>query len=430
MSWIGRSTGTYTDELAALGAQSRIDRTSLQTLFWRAGKQEPCTESDIAVRKQVEYQLRVGGNATAAWWNRPGSFPWRSAGRRLAFRLCHRPAGRGSARLSTVDGIRKASSATIRIIAIWPTRFSARACRIRWNVNSECKLLAADGRNSLGVDGSVGTGRQERRKIPAGLFHRYQQSSKSRRRADPLPQSSGRPGCRRALPSWRRPTTNYRHSSYSVSHDLRARAAYRRWLLWSGAGRGLWRQSWTSRGATTSTACAALRSVWGELIDTLLNLARLARSDALRDSQPVAAGYGPCWKSCRTPIRSVKITELLVAPDVFCPCRRQAAVRPFTTCCRMRGNSLQGTKGKNRIRRQRMVPARWCITSATMAPVSTWRCRASCSAHFQRLQSIHEFEGIGVGLATRNASFIAIAAKSGPAERRQGATFYFTLGQW
>jgi len=48
-----------TDELAALGRSLESTRTSLQTLFGELENKNRALESDIAVRKQVEYQLRV-----------------------------------------------------------------------------------------------------------------------------------------------------------------------------------------------------------------------------------------------------------------------------------------------------------------------------------------------------------------------------------
>src|SRR5680860_1374852 len=213
--------------------------------------------------------------------------------------------------------------------------------------------------------------------------------------------------------------------SYSVSHDLRAplRAidGFSRSLLHDYAGR------LDPRGLSDLERVRAAAQRMGQLIDEMLNLSRLTRSEMRLAPVDLASQARDAVAECQAaePARNV---ELVIAPDLMVTADAQLTRVALDNLI---GNAWKYT-GKQPAARIEIGAEPHA--GGTAFYVRDNRCGFDMAyadklfGAFQRLHSRAEFDGTGIGLATvqrivhRHGGHIWAQAAVD-----QGATFYFTL---
>ncbi len=414
------------DEIGSLGRSLETTRQSLQTLFGELENKNRALESDIAVRKQVEYQLRVSEERYRRLVESTKVIPWEAQS--------------GSWRFSYVGP--QAESLLGYPLSMWYQEgfltsylhpdYRHMAYQIFGDTQPdqperefECKLLAADGRNVwVSMVASVLPGKNgekflqgyfidisSRKKVEEELIH-YRNHLEDLVQARTAELASA--------------NNELQAFSYSVSHDLRAPLR-----TVDGFGQALaedYADKLDDQGRDYINRMRRATQRMGELIDTLLNLARLARSEMHCEIISLSLLVQTVLDELRAgePDRQI---EIAVAPDVF--------VNADSKLLRSAVYNLLSNA--------------WKFTSKTAAPRIEFGVKDSAGSPvyyvrdngvgfdmalsgklfgaFQRLHTIHEFEGVGVGLATaqriihRHRGEIWAEAEPG-----RGATFYFTLG--
>lgn len=414
------------DEIGSLGRSLETTRQSLQTLFGELENKNRALESDIAVRKQVEYQLRVSEERYRRLVESTKVIPWEAQS--------------GSWRFSYVGP--QAESLLGYPLSMWYQEgfltsylhpdYRHMAYQIFGDTQPdqperefECKLLAADGRNVwVSMVASVLPGKNgekflqgyfidisSRKKVEEDLIH-YRNHLEDLVQARTAELASA--------------NNELQAFSYSVSHDLRAPLR-----TVDGFGQALaedYADKLDDQGRDYINRMRRATQRMGELIDTLLNLARLARSEMHCEIISLSLLVQTVLDELRAgePDRQI---EIAVAPDVF--------VNADSKLLRSAVYNLLSNA--------------WKFTSKTAAPRIEFGVKDSAGSPvyyvrdngvgfdmalsgklfgaFQRLHTIHEFEGVGVGLATaqriihRHRGEIWAEAEPG-----RGATFYFTLG--
>lgn len=414
------------DEIASLGRSLESTRQSLKTLFGELENKNRALESDIAVRKQVEYQLRVSEERYRRLVESTKVIPWEAQA--------------GSWRFSYVGP--QAEALLGYPLSMWYQEgfltsylhpdYRHMAYQIFGEGQSEqqerefeCKLLAADGRNVwVSMVASALSGKNgekylqgyfidisSRKKVEEELIH-YRNHLEDLVQARTAELASA--------------NNELQAFSYSVSHDLRAPLR-----TVDGFGQALaedYGDKLDEQGRDYINRMRRATQRMGELIDTLLNLARLARSEMHCEILSLSLLVRTVLDELQASDPQRKV-ELLIAPDVFV--------------------HADGKLLRSAI--YNLLSNAWKFTSKTPEPRIEFGVKDSAGSPvyyirdngagfdmslsnklfgaFQRLHTIHEFEGIGVGLATaqrivhRHRGEIWAEAEPG-----KGATFYFTLG--
>lgn len=414
------------DEMGALGRSLETTRQSLQTLFGELENKNRALESDIAVRKQVENQLRVSEERYRRLVESTRVIPWEAQA--------------GTWRFSYVGP--QAETLLGYPLSMWyqegfltsylHPEYRHLAYQIFGDSQPdqserefECKLLAADGRSvwvSMLASVLQGKGGERylqgyfidvtsRKKVEEELIH-YRSHLEDLVQARTAELASA--------------NNELQAFSYSVSHDLRAPLR-----TVDGFGQALvedYADKLDDQGRDYINRMRRATQRMGELIDTLLNLARLARSEMHCEILSLSLLVQTILEELRLnePERNVRV---IVAPDVF---------------VHADGKLLRSAV-------YNLISNAWKFTAKTENPCIEFGVKDSAGnpvyfirdngagfdmslsgklfGAFQRLHTVHEFEGIGVGLATaqrivhRHRGEIWAEAEPG-----KGATFFFTLG--
>lgn len=414
------------DEMGALGRSLETTRQSLQTLFGELENKNRALESDIAVRKQVENQLRVSEERYRRLVESTRVIPWEAQA--------------GTWRFSYVGP--QAETLLGYPLSMWyqegfltsylHPEYRHLAYQIfgdsqpdQTEREFECKLLAADGRSvwvSMLASVLQGKGGERylqgyfidvtsRKKVEEELIH-YRSHLEDLVQARTAELASA--------------NNELQAFSYSVSHDLRAPLR-----TVDGFGQALiedYADKLDEQGRDYINRMRRATQRMGELIDTLLNLARLARSEMHCEILSLSLLVQTILEELRLnePERNVKV---IVAPDVF---------------VHADGKLLRSAV-------YNLISNAWKFTAKTDSPCIEFGVKDSAGnpvyfirdngagfdmslagklfGAFQRLHTVHEFEGVGVGLATaqriihRHRGEIWAEAEPG-----KGATFFFTLG--
>lgn len=414
------------DEMGALGRSLETTRQSLQTLFGELENKNRALESDIAVRKQVENQLRVSEERYRRLVESTRVIPWEAQA--------------GTWRFSYVGP--QAETLLGYPLSMWyqegfltsylHPEYRHLAYQIFGDSQPdqserefECKLLAADGRSvwvSMLASVLQGKGGERylqgyfidvtsRKKVEEELIH-YRSHLEDLVQARTAELASA--------------NNELQAFSYSVSHDLRAPLR-----TVDGFGQALvedYADKLDDQGRDYINRMRRATQRMGELIDTLLNLARLARSEMHCEILSLSLLVQTILEELRLnePERNVRV---IVAPDVF---------------VHADGKLLRSAV-------YNLISNAWKFTAKTENPCIEFGVKDSGGnpvyfirdngagfdmslsgklfGAFQRLHTVHEFEGIGVGLATaqrivhRHRGEIWAEAEPG-----KGATFFFTLG--
>jgi light-regulated signal transduction histidine kinase (bacteriophytochrome) len=213
--------------------------------------------------------------------------------------------------------------------------------------------------------------------------------------------------------------------SYSVAHDLRAPLrgidGFSQALLEDYA------EKLDEEGKQYLRYLCQSAQLMGELVDGLLSLARVSRSELHREPLDLAGLAGPVLSQLRRSEADRSI-ETVVPPSVPAEGDRRLLRVVLEN---LLGNSWKFTRGRG--------PARIELGTESRDGRCVYFIRDNGAGFdmayagklfgaFQRLHSTSEFEGTGIGLATvqriiaRHCGRIWAEAKVG-----QGATFYFTL---
>ena len=415
-----------TDELAALGRSLESTRTSLQTLFGELENKNRALESDIAVRKQVEYQLRVSEERYRRLVESTRVIPWEAQA--------------GSWRFSYVGP--QAEALLGYPLSMWyqegfltsylhpdhrhmAYQIFGESLPDQMEREFECKLLAADGRNVwVSMVASVLAGKNgekylqgyfidisSRKKVEEDLIH-YRNHLEDLVQARTAELASA--------------NNELQAFSYSVSHDLRAPLR-----TVDGFGQALaedYGDKLDEQGRDYINRMRRATQRMGELIDTLLNLARLARSEMHCEILSLSLLVQTVLEELQNTDPQRKV-ELLVAPDVFVHADgkllRSAVYNLLSNAWKFTSKA-QGAKIEFGVKDSAGSPVYYIRDNGAGFDMAL---SSKLFGAFQRLHTIHEFEGIGVGLATaqriihRHRGEIWAEAEPG-----KGATFYFTLG--
>ena len=214
--------------------------------------------------------------------------------------------------------------------------------------------------------------------------------------------------------------------SYSVSHDLRA--PLRSIDGFSQALLEDYADTLEAPGQDYLRRVRAAAQRMGELIDDLLQLSRLTRSEMRHESVDLSALVRRIAAELRQrdPQRPVEfaITEGVVAQG------DHRLLRALFE--NLLGNAWKFTSKRPRAASSSGLPSATASRStscATTAPASTWPMRDKLFGAFQRLHASTEFDGTGIGLATVQRIVHRHGGRiwaEGAVD--QGATFFFTLG--
>ena len=165
----------------------------------------------------------------------------------------------------------------------------------------------------------------------------------------------------------------------------------------------------------------------GELIDGLLELSRVTRAPMKRETVDLTAMVQELEASLRAgqPERAV---DFVVAPAMVATAMRSCCARRCRTCCK---NAWKFTEKRPRARIEvgcTSEPGRTVYHVRDDGAGFDMRYAGKLFAPFQRLHSLEEFPGTGIGLATVQRIIHRHGGKVwATAEVDQGATFYFTL---
>ncbi|MEW9897773.1 ATP-binding protein [Chitinivorax sp. PXF-14] len=413
------------DEFGALGRSLETTRQSLQTLFSELEAKNQALEADIAVRKQVENQLRISEERYRRLVESTKVIPWEAQA--------------GTWRFSYVGP--QAEALLGYPLSMWYQEGFLTsylhpddrhlAYQIFGEANPdqaerefECRLLAADGHSvwvSLVASVYAGKGGEKylqgylidvsaRKKVEEQLIH-YRDHLEELVEARTAALASA--------------NNELQAFSYSVSHDLRAPLR-----TVDGFGQALledFGEKLDEQGRDYIQRMRRATQRMGELIDTLLNLARLARSEMHLEmlSLSLLAQSVVEELQANEPERKV---EVVIAPEVYVHADgkllRSALYNLLSNAWKFTGKSEQPRIEfgcvNNASRRVYFVRDNGVGFDMALA--------GKLFGAFQRLHTVQEFEGIGVGLATaqriihRHRGEIWAEAEPG-----KGATFYFTL---
>ncbi|WP_137939056.1 ATP-binding protein [Chitinivorax sp. B] len=413
------------DEFGALGRSLETTRQSLQTLFTELESKNQALEADIMVRKQVENQLRISEERYRRLVESTKVIPWEAQS--------------GSWRFSYVGP--QAESLLGYPLSMWyqegfltsylhpddrhfAYQIFGETSPEQSDREFECRLLAADGHNVwVSLVASVLTDKSgekylqgylidigARKKVEEQLVH-YREHLEELVEARTAALASA--------------NNELQAFSYSVSHDLRAPLR-----TVDGFGQALledYGDKLDEQGRDYVHRMRRATQRMGELIDTLLNLARLARSEMHLEMLSLSLLMQSILEELQANEPDRKV-EIAIAPEIYVHADgkllRSAMYNLLSNAWKFTSKAEQPSIefGVKDAEGRRVYFVRDNGVGFDMALAG------KLFGAFQRLHTVQEFEGIGVGLATaqriihRHRGEIWAEAEPG-----KGATFFFTL---